>query len=196
MIKLENWLHCYNHHVDWVLRQLRSDQLISEDNFVVEKDAYINALVIYLADLEKELFKKYYDSSRECFTASRRQWSALCHKYIKKARLAKDYISGDLIFGIWTFCDECFKSKRVLNSVVNFTRPATEEEISKAAEMFPGHHVTKILTYRNINAPISDDWCAALIMYNNEIQDFQLIWDWWYPIDRFLDLVKDWKYKE
>lgn len=196
MIKLETWLQCYNHHVNWVLRQLRSDQVVYGIDFKSEKNSYLDALIIYLPDFERELFDNYYDENKKALIISRRQWFSLCHKYMKKAKSRSDYICGEFIFGIWTFCDDYFTSKRQLNSTEGFTRPATPEEIEQAKEMFPGHNVKKILTYRDINAPISEDWDAALVMYNNEIRDFQLIWDWWYPIDRFLDLEKDWKYKE
>ena len=47
----------------------------------------------------------------------------------------------------------------------------------------------EVLEYRGIRFPIDDQWGDAWFKKKNgEITHFRLDWDWWYPIDEYLDL--------
>lgn len=84
-----------------------------------------------------------------------------------------------------------------------YLRPITQEELDFAlANLIPGDSVniewynrdSKVLTYRNLNAVVDNRFGQAHILDDDgTLLDFDLIWDWYYPIDRYLDLEKGWK---
>ena len=83
-------------------------------------------------------------------------------------------------------------------------KEATKEEIELAnkefahyeykhcGELFEHDHTFNkgiVLEYRGIRFPIDDQYGEAWFKKKNgEIVHFDLIWDWWFPIDECLDL--------
>ena len=208
-MKLENWDITYNHFVRWALRRMEPDTLEFYNN---KQEDWVRTLQT-LNTFEDELFKRFYTNEKSNkFRMRGREWDALCHKYIHKARKNNDRVMADFFFEIWTDCRSYFKSNdKLYKSIYEaWSRPITKEELEYANKyLIPdlkteaqkeAHKNTvwfseksKVLTYRGIKAPIDDMWGEAHIMYRGKKHQFSLDWDWWYPIDMFIDLTKCWK---
>lgn len=208
-MKLENWDITYNHFVRWALRRMEPDTLeFYHDNF----EDWVHTLQM-LNTFETELFKRFYTNNKSAkFRIRSREWDTLCRKYIHKGRKTNDRTMANFFFQIWNDCRWYFKSNNNLYLSVysNWSRPITDKELEYANKyLIPelkteaqqeAHRNTvwfsknsKVLTYRGINAPIDDIWGCAHLLYKGEKHDFSLDWDWWYPIDMFIDLTKCWK---
>lgn len=89
--------------------------------------------------------------------------------------------------------------------VLDYFRDATKEEIEFAnkslipevpyPELYTDHpwydETSKVLTYKGIDAIVDNNWGSAHILdYKGEQRQFDLIWDWWYPIDMYLEEVE------
>lgn len=203
-MKLNDWNNIYNNVTRWAISRMSTTSFFEDS-----KDDWIESL-IWLEKFEKELFDKYHKEYKSKFTMRCREWSQLCHKYIHRARKINNRTIGTFFFEIWSSGRHCWKSF-ISNTTnpFNYTRQATKEEIEYAnkylvpkyanKEVFKNDKTvwyrddTKVLTYRGINAIIDSVFCDAHILYRNKHHTFQLIYDWYYPIDEFLDLEKMWK---
>lgn len=92
----------------------------------------------------------------------------------------------------------------ILDRACELYKDATKEEIESANKEFAhyehnycgktqesSHTFDKglVLEYRGIRFPLDDQWGDAWFKKKNgEIVHFDLIWDWWFPIDECLDL--------
>lgn len=192
---IENWDSLYNHHVRWAIRMLDS---INKD----KKNKWIDSLIT-LEKFERGLFKDV-ESDKIPFTFD--GWLDFCHKYINKAKAEGNYVKADFFFNIWTKGCNYFEDDYLHNfDYVKFLKPATKEEIEQARKDF-GHvkehyynHITEhdhtfsddaqVLEYRGVRFILDNEWQDAWYKTKSgTIKHFELIWDWYYPIDRFISL--------
>lgn len=204
-MKLSDWNELYSRQVQWAIRRF---DCVEFYNDTIQD--WVNALLL-LNEFEKELFKKYYNEETKHICIRYRTWTSLCRKYIKKCRKYNQYTSGDFIFSLWSNSQYYFPKINHSLREYDYFRPITLEELEYANKyLIPtldtedqkkAHKNTiwysensKVLTYRGLNAPVDNCWRSAHIIDDKGKQrTFDLIWDWYYPIDRYLDMEKGWK---
>lgn len=203
---LNNWRDEYCHIVRWVISRIEAADLFKDN-----KDDWVECL-IYLEKFEKELFEKHYNSKTKKFVIREREWFAICHRYIKKAKKENKRKKADFIFAIWTDLANSlyFKNHKDPWNAYDLCRKITKEELEFANKyLIPkldtiaqkrAHKNTvwydkdsDVLIYRNNKFILDNCWREAHILHKGKERSFSLDWDWWYPIDRYLDLEKGWK---
>lgn len=209
MIKLEDYLRQYKHSFDWVLRRLEPDCL---ENYKDTEHDWVEALRAF-NKFQEELFEVYsvtYKSGskyrRHCIKGlelTADQLFDLAHKHLKAC---ENKTAKDFIFHFWQglrhFVENGFPA---LDCPWENYKPATKEEIEQARIDFAeteediyGNKVkfqhtfkddANILEYRGQRYIIDNEWGDAWTKdKNGNIRSFHLVWDWWYPIDEYLDL--------
>lgn len=91
---LNNWRDEYCHIVRWVISRIGAADLFKDN-----KDDWVECL-LYLEKFERDLFEKHYNSKTKKFVIREREWSAICHKYIKQAKKENKRKKADFIFTI------------------------------------------------------------------------------------------------
>lgn len=196
---VENWDSIYNHNVRWALRRCED---LSIECYHDTKEDWFKSLQ-KLNEFEDELFKNV-DSDKIPFTFD--EWLDFCHKYINEAKEEDNYVKANFFFHIWYDGCNYFEDDYLHNfDYTEFLKPATKEEIEQARKDF-GHvkehfydditehdHTfsddAKVLEYRGIRFILDNEWYNAWIKTKSgSIKHFELIWDWYYPIDRFISL--------
>ena len=204
-MRLKDWYELYSKQTEWAINRFNCTEFYND---TIED--WVNALVI-LGEFEKELFKKYYNEDTKHICIRYRTWTALCRKYIRKCKEYDQYTAADFIFSLWVNAQYYFPKTNHSLREKDYFRPITQEELKYANKYLIPKLMTKaqkkahkntiwfskdskVLTYRGINAPIDNFWKSAHIIDDKGKQrTFDLIWDWYYPIDRYLDLEKGWK---
>ena len=208
MIKLSDWDRLYRHTFDWVLRRLEPDCL---EMYKDTEEEWLEALRAF-NKIQEELFEKYsvkYKSGAKfkkgCIKGLELTADELFELFHKHLNQYTNHTIRYLIFNWWTnlrhYVDGALPN---LDCAWELFKKATPEEIAQANKDF-GHYEYEwydeiqksdhtfndaaILEYRGIRFPVDDQWGDAwCIDKNGKIKHFQLEWDWWYPIDEFLDL--------
>ena len=205
-MKCSDWFREYHHISNWALRMIYSPREVCDmcDKKLVEWQLCLEKLLDFDTELldylviSKNLKNVRYNISSE-------RWFELTHKYIEQARKENKTIVALFFFTIWTDMRTCFKDdkrKFILGEYSKFVRDATKEEIEQATKDFghyeykwndkkleSDHTFNKVLEYRDVRFPVDDQWGDAWTRNKNgEVRHFQLEWDWWYPIDEYLDL--------
>lgn len=206
MIKLSDYNRLYRHTFDWVLSRIESDTL----KFYGDKvEDWIEALRAF-EKVEKELFKDYsvkYSSGskfkRGCVKGLELTADQLFNLFHKHINQYGNYTVRYFIFHWWNDLRYFVEGAQpALDCPWELYKPATKEEIEQANKEFAhydfgspievsDHTFDKgiILEYRGIRFPVDDQWGDAWFKKKNgEITHFQLVWDWWFPIDECLDL--------
>ena len=209
MIDIKTWDALYRSTFDWVLRRLEPDTL----DFYKDKEADWLEAVRVFNSFQLELFKLYsvnYKSrgkyKKDCIKGlelTSDQLFDITHKYIKECKTSK---SRYFIFHWWTNLRHYVEgSLPHLCYDSNYIGPATKEEIEFAREHFGKIEDTfrdekrihkhtfkdnaQVLTYRDTRYIIDEEWGEAWTLdKNGKPKSFSLDWDWWYPIDEYLDL--------
>lgn len=209
MIKLRDWDKLYRHTFDWFLRRIEPDCLESYGD--TEQD-WLEAIKAFYK-VQQELFETYgvtYKSGSKAKRGSIKgleltadQLFELFHKHLN---LYKNRTVRYFIFHWWNSLRYYVKDAQpVLDCPWEYCKPATKEEIKQARrdfsvvnEDFYGEKRThihtfkddaQVLEYRGNRFIIDTEWCNAWTKNKNgEVRNFQLVWDWWYPIDEYLDL--------
>ena len=117
-----------------------------------------------------------------------------------------NYTVRDFIFHWWnTLRGYVEDAQPPLDQPWLYYKPATKEEIaearknfSKVEENFHGEKMVynhtfkkdaKVLEYRGNRFIIDSEWGNAWTLdKNGKPRSFDLQWDWWFPIDQYLDL--------
>lgn len=164
-------------------------------------NSWLQAL-LPLLEIHNWLYDRVSEQDEEKFLIRSREWFSVCHKYINQARKKNNYLTALVMFEVWQTGRQYIGRKRPnICEYKNYCRGATEEEFAKAKAEFPIElfQVEKkedlgILTYRSLNAPINlhEDLALVCDAVTGLTYKFQLIWDWWYPIDEYLDLTAGW----
>ena len=209
MIKLSDWDRLYRHNFDWVLRRLEPDCLAGYKD--TEQD-WLEAIRAF-SRVQLELFREYsvkYKSGdkfkKTCIKGlelTAEQLFDLFHKHINKY---KNHTARYFIFKWWNDLRYYVKGAQpTLDCPWEYYKPATKEEIEHARKDFATveerryeekiththtfSDVAQVLEYRGNRFIIDNEWGSAWTKNKKgEVVSFQLEWDWWYPIDEYLDL--------
>ena len=200
MIKLRDWDRLYVHNFNWALRML-------ED----KEEGWLEAILAFNV-FQKDLFRLYgvtYTSGdkfkKQCIKGldlTPEQLFEITHKYINSAG---NYTTKMFIFHWWNDLRYyILGAEPFLGTVWEYYKPATKEEIEQARKDF-GHieeiwmgkklehdHTFNddavVLDYRGMRLIIDNEWACAWLKDKNGVHSFGLDWDWWFPIDEYLDL--------
>lgn len=210
MIKLRDWDRLYVRNFDWVLRRLEPDCLgIYKDT---EQD-WIEAIKAF-NKIQLELFDNYavnYKSGdsykKKCAKGLELTADQLFDLFHRHLALYTNHTVRYFIFHWWNDLRHYVKgSQPTLDCPQDYYKPATKEEITQARKDFShvkeerltGEKVehdhtfaddANVLEYRGNRFIIDNEWGSAWTKdKKGEVRSFQLEWDWWYPIDEYLDL--------
>lgn len=195
-MKEQEWNKVYAALIRWAIRRMSKDSL----KFYGDKRSDWIKCLLLLDEFEGKLYKTLPEIGED-FEITADEFSKLCHEYISKHKV---YTIKFFFFTLWTDCRHYLE-----NTTYNFTsfiKPATKEEIEQARKDFSevtdvwynethtSKHTfnddAKVIEYRGLRLIVDNEWGDAWIKHNDEIRHFQLIWDWYYPIDEFIDLEK------
>lgn len=162
--------------------------------------------LLWLSDFEDELFTTYtFEEDDNILSINGDEWFKLCHKYLNKARKKNKQPVAELFFKLWYDLKYEFTGGEICD-YTDYLKPATKEEIEFARKYFS--HViddrdgsesfhtfsddAKVLEYRKHRFILDNEWNDAWYFNSRGCVDsFQLIWDWNYPIDTFIDLYEE-----
>ena len=209
MIKLSDWDRIYVRTFDWVLRRIEPNCLRMYGD---EERDWIDAVKAF-GKLQDELFKDYgvmYKSglkgkknSIKGLELSADQLFELFHRHLQ---LHTNKTVRYFIFHWWNDLRHYVEGAQPpLDQPWLYLKPATEDEIARARkdfghieEVVHGKKIThdhtfeasaQVLEYRGNRFIVDKEWGSAWTKNKNgEVVSFQLQWDWWYPIDEYLDL--------
>jgi len=211
MIELRKWDRLYVHTFDWVLRRMKPDCLESYKD--TEQD-WVEAIKAF-NEVQEELFKTYsvtYKSGdkfkRGCIKGLELTADQLFDLFHKHLNRYTNHTVRYFIFHWWNDLRYYVENGQPpLDQPWLFYKPATKEEIEQARKDFKkvkhtnwhddevsySEHTFKddaqVLEYRGNRFIIDNEWGSAwTINKKGEQVSFQLDWDWWYPIDEYLDL--------
>lgn len=200
MITITQWDTLYSRNFAWVTRNLKA----CSDKEALE---WVDALRLF-HDFESELFHTYEVLDEENYILglelTTEQLFEIAHKYINKSTV---HIVRYFIFHWWNDLRYYIDGAQPnLDSPWDFYQSATKEEIEQARKNFGYvketddygqiHEHTHtfrddapVLAYRGQRFIVDNEWGNAwTINKNGKVRSFQLEWDWWYPIDEYLDL--------
>lgn len=207
MIKIAEWNAIYRHMFDFALSQLEPGALSAHNE---SADDWLAAFRVF-NDLQDALF---INSAVPYKTGPRRgsvkgleltakQLSDLFHAYMDDAGC---HVARYFLFSWWNHLrDFVPDATLVLDDPSGSFKPATAEEIAYARanfghvkELWNGKEIehshefpddSRVLQYRGCRFIVDCDWGDAWTKdKNGAIRHFQLNWDWWYPIDLYLDI--------
>ena len=209
MIKLSIWDRLYCHTFDWALRRMDPECLEVYND--TEQD-WVEALKAF-QKVKEELFSLYgviYKSGdkfkRGCIKGIEINAEDLFNLFHKHLANYTNKTVRYFIFKWWNdlryYVDG---AQPTLDCAYELIKDAAKEEIEQATKDFghyeydwygkklnSDHTFSRVLEYRGIRFPVDNEWGAAWAKNKKgEIRQFQLDWDWWYPIDEFLDLYYD-----
>jgi hypothetical protein len=208
MIKLRDWDRLYVHTFNWVLRRMEPDCL--EMYHDTEQD-WVEAIKAF-NKVQLELFDKYsikYKSGdnfkKKCIKGLELTADQLFELFHEHLNQYTNKTVRYFIFHWWNdlrYYVEC--AQPTLDCPHELMKDATKEEIELANKEFAHYEYDhygeiqksdhtfncgRVLEYRGIRFPIDDQWGDAWFKKKNgEITHFDLVWDYWYPIDECLDL--------
>ena len=202
MIRLSDFDKLYKRNIDWAIRRMNPDCL---ETYKDTQQDWVDALFAF-TDVQTELFKTYgvcYKSGskhkRGCikgFELTADQLFDLFHKHLNQYT---NKTVRDFIFHWWNDLRYYVEGAQPpLDQPWIYNKPATKEEIEQARIDF-GHiegqdeHTFSddawVLEYRGQRFIIDNEWGNAWTKdKKGNIRSFDLVWDWWYPIDIYLDL--------
>lgn len=167
---------------------------IDENEIRLYSEESIKQLREYIALLNNDVKKKM----------SYKKWFKLCHKYIELANVRCQQLASDELQTIWhdgcLYFDSDF-TKLYLNDCSHFThkynknscgaQAIIEKVLASDVEYYNNTPLDDVLlTYRNINAILNIYHNVAFTLDSSgELKAFDIQWDWWYPIDRYLDSI-------
>lgn len=211
MIKLTDWDRLYRHNIDWAIRRMEPDCLKMYND--TQQD-WVDALFAF-NKVQEDVFKNYsvlYKSGnkyhRGCIKGIELTADQLFEVFHKHINQYTNYTVRDFIFHWWNDLRGYVKDAQPpLDQPWLYYKPATKEEIEKARKDFKkvkhiGFYDKKVsysehtfrddanvLEYRGNRFIIDNEWGDAwTINKDGEPRSFQLQWDWWFPIDQYLDL--------
>ena len=210
MIDLKLWDRLYRHTIDWAIRRMEPECL---EMYGDTQQDWVDALFAF-NKVQEELFKDYhvlYKSGdkyqRGCIKGielTADQLFEIFHRHMNQ------YTNKTVRYFIFHWWNELrYKvegAQPVLDCAYSLFKPATKEEIKQARKNFSkvkhidynneisySEHTFKdnaqVLEYRCNRFIIDSEWGDAwTINKKGEQVSFRLDWDWWYPIDEYLDL--------
>lgn len=210
MIDVITWDALYRHKFDWVLSRITPDTL---EFYHDDAKNWLEAVLAF-DKFQRELFITYsvnYKSGdkfkRSCVKGIEITGSQLLELYQKHLSQYTNNTVRYFLFQWWTSLRKYLDDGEPSINPHDSYKPATKEEIERARknfshvkqkrwydDKFSEHHHTfnddaKVLEYRGHRFIIDNEWGDAWALdKKGEVRNFNLIYDWWYPIDEFLDL--------
>ena len=197
---LNDWHAIYNSQSEWVIRMSTY-----KHRDLDEKTCF--SLLLELHNFEKEFIDTFFNDTKRKLNVKYKDWFDICHKYIQRYREENNHIKAEFLFQLWIAGNNYFpRHKDPLNPYI-LCRDITDEELKYAnTYLVPNSDIkkdnlilysnkSKVLKYRGLELIIDDVWSCAHILHEGKDKYFSLDWDWWFPIDEFLDLEKDWNIK-
>lgn len=157
----------------------------------------------------------YYDTEKSAkeevdfYKINYKEFEKICKKYINICREEINRFAG------WTICDlltsvgELFEKDSDKITFEDLESKATKKDLEYANKHFSKHHNDltnedyeiefnkdncKIIKYKGLKIYEYIPWdIGYLLDTENEIHEFPFDWDWWYLIDKYIYLEKDWK---
>ena len=200
-MKLSDWDSEYINSIRFIRHRMKDNSL---KFFNVKKHDMIRSLEL-LDIFDTEILDKFYRPDKGRFIISYKQFEYLCKRYIRKCKKEYNMFGADIFFSILTDMRVFFREndKYLLYNISNFQIDSTQEEREYAEKMFPHDNFsflsddTKIMNYKGLKIYVYQPYAIGFIVdHNKEIKQFDLIWDWWYPIDRYVYLEKGYKFNK
>lgn len=208
MISLSKWDRLYRHTFDWVLRRIEPDTL---EFYHDTEQEWIEAIKAF-NKVQEELFKNYgatYKSGSKykkgCIKGLELTADQLFEVFHRHLEQYTNHTVRYFIFHWWNDLRYYVEGAQpTLDCAHELCKDATKEEIEQANKDFAHYEYNhygdirksdhtfnrgRVLEYRGIRFPIDDQWGDAWFKKKDgTITHFELIWDWWYPVDECLDL--------
>ena len=208
MIKLRDWDRLYVHTFNWVLRRIEPDCL---EMYHDKEQDWVEAIKAF-NKVQLELFDKYAVTYKSGDSFKKKgikgleltadQLFDLFHKHLNQYT---NKTVRDFIFHWWNDLRHYVEgAEPTLDCPWELYKDATKEEIELANKEFAHYEYDhygeiqksdhtfdngKVLEYRGIRFPIDDQWGDAWFRKKDgTITHFDLVWDYWFPIDECLDL--------
>ena len=209
MIKLRDWDRLYVHNFDWVLRRLSPDCLNSYHDTAKDWQEAVLVFNVFQTELFRDYGVNYTSGTKfkkgcvKGLELTAEQLFDITHKYINQFT---NYTVRSFIFHWWSDLRHYIEGALPpLDQPWLYYKPATKEEIEYARKEFSHieemrydekithDHTFKddaqVLEYRGERYIIDSEWGDAWTKNKKgEVRSFQLQWDWWYPIDEYIDL--------
>ena len=208
MIKLRDWDRLYVHTFNWVLRRIEPDCLEmyhdTEQDWVESIKAF-NKVQLELFDKYAVTYKSGDSFKKKCVKGLELTADQLFELFHKHLNLYTNHTIRYFIFHWWNDLRYYVEGAQpTLDCAFELFKEATKEEIEQANTDFAHYEYDhygeiqksdhtfnsgRVLEYRDIRFPLDDQWGDAWFKKKNgEITHFDLVWDWWFPIDECLDL--------
>ena len=206
MIKLRDWDRLYVNTFDWVLRRLDPDCLKYYHDTAKDWQEAVLVFNVFQTELFRDYGVNYTSGSsfkKKCVKGlelTAEQLFDITHKYINQFT---NHTVRYFIFHWWNDLRYYVKGAQpTLDCPWELYKEATQDEIEQANKEFAHYDFGsptevsdhtfnngKVLEYRGIRFPIDDQWGDAWFKKKDgTITHFDLIWDYWFPIDECLDL--------
>lgn len=194
MITEKEWDKIYTNTIKWVVRRMDEDAL----EFYNDKaEDWVDAIQA-LGHFEKRMADNF-DDKKQSFTFSYDDWFGFCHQFIKEAKEKHQRRVAELIFTIWQTGRACFDSfaeRCKLGDYRDYARPINQIELAKVKTLVPDRvfdENTSVVNYRGAKIAMCKDITDLGYMIKDDVAiAFTLEWDWWFPIDHYLDLTEGW----
>ena len=209
MIKIAEWNAVYRHMFDFALSRLEPEALSVHNE---SADDWLAAFRVF-NDLQDALFESSAVSYKTGPKARRgiikgleltsEQLSDLFHAYMSDSTCR---VVRYFLFSWWNHLRDFVPDAALaLGDPSGSLKPATAEEIDYARanfghvkELWNGKEIehshefpddSRVLQYRDHRFIVDRDWGDAWTKdKSGAVRHFRLDWDWWYPIDEYLDL--------
>ena len=200
-MKLSDWDSEYINSIRFIRHRMKDSSL---KFFNVKKHDMVRSLEL-LDIFDTEILDRFYKPNKDRFVISYKQFEYLCKRYIRRCKKEYNMFGADIFFDILTDMRIFFREndKYLLYNISNFQVDSTQEEREYAEKMFPHDNFsflsddTKIMNYKGLKIYVYQPYAIGFIVdHNKEIKQFDLIWDWWYPIDRYVYLEKGYKFNK
>lgn len=189
MLLREKWNEAFRREITYVMRLYNvggysSAIILDTLNDLTKFDAEIHTN--YNAN-DTKIFISYWDF----------EW--LCRRYIKRSRKKNNKLSGYVFFHLFEALRFNYKKeneKFVLNSVNNFLVPIKEKEqqfifniIGSPLDSFKDIQKVK---FKGLTLYYYHD--ELYLIQNEEVsQIFPAVYDWWFPLEKYIFLQRCWK---
>jgi len=208
MIKLRDWDRLYVHNFNWVLRRLEPAVLEfykdTEQDWVESIKAF-NKVQLELFDKYAVTYKSGNSFKKKCIKGLELTADQLFDLFHEHLNQYTNKTVRYFIFHWWNDLRYYVEGAQpTLDCPYELMKDATKEEIEQANKEFAHYEYDhygelqksdhtfnngRVLEYRGIRFPLDDQWGDAWFKKKNgEITHFDLVWDYWYPIDECLDL--------
>ena len=193
LMKHKELSDAYQRAHDWLARIYTDDKA----------DVFVEAFQI-MGAFQDTVTPKYLKDGK--IRLSYERFERLIGKFIDECRKRNNHVAAEALFKIFNDLKTTYKEDRhfVMHDYLDFlSKPTTEEleyaysklSLKKDVVGFSGGEIERekihMLDYKGLRM-IEFYGDAYLPIDDESYLIFNLVWDWWYPIDRYIYLEKDW----